>query len=52
MDEELFENFAASFGIYRKRYGNLRIPSDDRAVVLSSDDSIIFTKDLLHFCIT
>lgn len=49
MDEDLLENFAANFGLYRKRYSNIRIRASDRTVKISVNSKLIFSKNATNF---
>ena len=49
MDEDLFENFAAGFGIYRKRYGNIRLRPIERVLEVQVEQDTLFSKTLTNF---
>lgn len=49
MDEELFEDFAASHGIYRKKYGSIRLRPIEKIVEITVDETTLFTKNLSNF---
>ena len=49
MDEELFEDFAASYGIYKKKYGSIRLRSIEQVVEIAVDESTLFSKNLINF---
>ena len=49
MDDDLFEQFASDFGLYRKRYSKLRIKKEDQAVSITVNQDILFSRNLINF---
>lgn len=49
MDDDLLEQFAASFGIYRKKYSSLVFASNEKVATLTTNTTMAFNKNYQNF---